>query len=139
VLTILLLPPGVHEHPVRVAQVLSFLPLSLSLSRKIRTACGLFFGRYGLPLPHATQIVSVVGAPIPGARRARPCAARQRDPGCLRGRLPGSILSSRGRCKAPARMTSACAARAERRPHAGPPGPARWDALACETGARVRS
>ncbi len=71
------------ERPLRTAQVLSFLPLSLSLSRKIRTACGLFFGRYGLPLPHPTQIVSVVGAPIPGARRARPCAARRRGPGRL--------------------------------------------------------
>lgn len=63
------------QGPGRVAQVLSFLPLSLSLSRKIRTACGFFFGRFGLPLPHATRIVSVVGAPILGARCATPCPA----------------------------------------------------------------
>lgn len=49
------------------AQVLSFVPVSPTLSRKAKTAFGLFFGRYGLPLPHAAQIVSVVGAPIPGA------------------------------------------------------------------------
>lgn len=50
------------------AQVLSFAPLSPTLSRKVKTACGLFYGRYGLPLPHPAQIVSVVGTPIPGAR-----------------------------------------------------------------------
>ena len=50
------------------AQVLSFAPLSPTLSRKMKTACGLFYGRYGLPLPHPAQIVSVVGTPIPGAR-----------------------------------------------------------------------
>ena len=49
------------------AQVLSFAPVSPTLSRKIKTACGLFYGRYGLPLPNPAQIVSVVGTPIPGA------------------------------------------------------------------------
>lgn len=34
------------------------------LSRKCRLSMGLFYGRWGLPLPHKCDIVSVVGAPI---------------------------------------------------------------------------
>lgn len=35
------------------------------LSRKCRMSVGLFFGRWGLPLPHKCDIVSVLGPPIP--------------------------------------------------------------------------
>ncbi|KAK9838528.1 hypothetical protein WJX81_005754 [Elliptochloris bilobata] len=56
-------------------QVLSYAPLSPTLSRKIKTACGFFYGRFFLPLPHPAQIVSVVGAPIAVVQRDEPTQA----------------------------------------------------------------
>ena len=37
-----------------------------SISRSWRMSVGLFWGAYGLPLPRKSQIISLVGAPIPG-------------------------------------------------------------------------
>ena len=37
-----------------------------SMSRSWRMSVGLFWGAYGLPLPRKSQIISLVGAPIPG-------------------------------------------------------------------------
>ena len=36
------------------------------VSRRWRASVGLFWGAYGLPLPRKHQIITLVGAPIPG-------------------------------------------------------------------------
>ena len=50
------------------SQLLAFWG-SERLSRRARVCCGLFFGRAGLPLPRRHDILTLVGAPVPGARR----------------------------------------------------------------------
>ena len=35
------------------------------LSRRLRVSLGVFWGRCGLPLPRKTDIIALVGAPIP--------------------------------------------------------------------------
>ena len=40
---------------------------SEALSRRCRVCCGFFFGRCGLPLPRRHPIITLVGAPVPGA------------------------------------------------------------------------
>ena len=35
------------------------------LSRRLRVSLGVFWGRWGLPLPRKTDIIALVGAPIP--------------------------------------------------------------------------
>jgi 2-acylglycerol O-acyltransferase 2 len=36
------------------------------LSRRLRTAVGVFWGRWGLPVPRRHDIIVAVGRPIPG-------------------------------------------------------------------------
>jgi len=38
---------------------------SRTLSRRLRVSLGVFWGRWGLPLPRKTDIIALVGAPIP--------------------------------------------------------------------------
>ena len=35
------------------------------LSRRLRVSLGVFWGRWGLPLPRKTDIIALVGAPVP--------------------------------------------------------------------------
>ena len=45
---------------------------SEALSRRCRVCCGFFFGRWGLPLPRRHPIITLVGAPVPGAESLAP-------------------------------------------------------------------
>jgi len=76
---------------------------SEAASRRARMCCGLFFGAWGLPLPRRHAILTLVGAPVPGAPR-RP-AARAR-PACV---LPNGVS-----CAARPPRARACAALPER-------------------------
>jgi hypothetical protein len=58
---------------------------SEAASRRARMCCGLFFGAWGLPLPRRHAILTLVGAPVPGAPRRRAARAR---PACV---LPNCV------------------------------------------------
>ena len=47
------------------SQMLDFCG-ACGLSRRIRTAVGVFWGRWGLPVPRRHDIIVVVGRPVPG-------------------------------------------------------------------------
>ena len=40
---------------------------SCALSRRVRAAVGIFWGRYGLPVPRRYDIIVAIGRPVPGA------------------------------------------------------------------------
>lgn len=40
---------------------------SCALSRRARAAVGIFWGRYGLPVPRRHDIIVAIGRPVPGA------------------------------------------------------------------------
>ncbi len=68
-------------------------------SRRVRMCCGLFFGAWGLPLPRRHALLTLVGAPVPGAPR-RPAA----------GAGPACVLPNRVSRAARPPHTRACAA-----------------------------